>query len=146
LRRLTRSGPAMRATTHVEGKPIRSSRRPRRRAACWLRTTADVGLDGLRPGAVSSPSTSPGGFSAAVVRSAGVRDRIDVHGGERVVFVVGQCMALGGCRTVAPCGVWAGNAWRSVRTRIAEVVPDRHRWLPFVPLVVGIGERSRVVG
>jgi hypothetical protein len=41
--------PAIRATTHVEGKTIRSSRRPRRRAACWLRTTSDVGLDGLRP-------------------------------------------------------------------------------------------------
>jgi hypothetical protein len=30
--------PAMRATTHVEGKAIRSSRRPRQRAACWPRT------------------------------------------------------------------------------------------------------------
>jgi hypothetical protein len=95
---------------------------------------------------MSSPSTSAGGLSAAVVRAAGASARIDVHVGKRVVFVVGQCMALGGCGTVAPCGVWAGNAWRSVRTRIAEVVPDRHRWPPFVPSVVGIGERSRVVG
>jgi hypothetical protein len=31
--------PAMRATTHVEGKAIRSSRRARRGAGCWLRTT-----------------------------------------------------------------------------------------------------------
>jgi hypothetical protein len=30
---------AMRATTHVEGKPIWSSRRPRRGAGWWLRTT-----------------------------------------------------------------------------------------------------------
>ena len=39
--------PAIRATTHVEGKAIRSSRRARRGAGCWLRTT--IGASGRTP-------------------------------------------------------------------------------------------------
>ena len=37
----------MRAITHVEGKAIRSSRRARRSAACWLRRT--IGASGRTP-------------------------------------------------------------------------------------------------
>jgi hypothetical protein len=72
-------------------KPIRSSRR-RGRAARWLRTIADVGLDPLRPAPMSSPSTS-WLASAAVVLAAGVSARIDVDDGGGVVFVVGLRMA-----------------------------------------------------
>ena len=39
--------PAMRAITHVEGKAIRSSRRARRGAGCWLRRT--IGASGRTP-------------------------------------------------------------------------------------------------
>ena len=39
--------PAIRATTHVDGKPIRSSRRARRGAGCWLRRT--IGASGRTP-------------------------------------------------------------------------------------------------
>ena len=39
--------PAIRATTHVDGKAIGSSRRARRGAGCWLRTT--IGASGRTP-------------------------------------------------------------------------------------------------
>jgi hypothetical protein len=39
--------PAMRATTHVDGNAIRSSRRARRGAGCWLRRT--IGASGRTP-------------------------------------------------------------------------------------------------
>ena len=48
---------AMRAITHVEGKAIGSSRRPRRRAARWLRRQLTSGPTG-RPGADVEPSTA----------------------------------------------------------------------------------------
>ena len=43
------------------------------------------------------------------------------------------------CGKVAACGVCAGDARRSVRTRIVEEVAGGHRWRPFRPLG-GIGE------
>ena len=48
---------AMRAITHVVGKAIGSSRRPRRRAARWLRRQLTSGPTG-RPGADVEPSTA----------------------------------------------------------------------------------------
>jgi hypothetical protein len=80
----------MRATTHVEGKAIGSSR-GRRRATRWLRAIADVGLDSLR----SAPMSSPTAWLAVGGRCARRRrerpDRLDDGAG--VVFVVGLRMA-----------------------------------------------------
>jgi hypothetical protein len=82
--------PTMRATTHVEGKAIGSSR-GRRRATRWLRAIADVGLDSLR----SAPMSSPTAWLAVGGRCARRRrerpDRLDDGAG--VVFVVGLRMA-----------------------------------------------------
>ena len=80
--------PAMRATTHVEGKAIRSSR-GRRRAARWMSTIAEVGLDG----ADVDSELVVAGRRRATVLAAGVSARMDVDDGGGVVFVVGLRMA-----------------------------------------------------
>jgi hypothetical protein len=61
--------PAMRATTHVAGKAIRSSRRARRGAGCWLRTTMapPAGADIERPDCVAAGPAAPSSSDRARV-------------------------------------------------------------------------------
>jgi hypothetical protein len=54
-----------------------------------------------------------------------------------------------GTRTYATASMQGGSTARRDRFATAHLKSSsdaRHRWLPFSPLVVGIGERSRVAG
>jgi hypothetical protein len=70
--------PAVRTTTHVEGKPIGSSRRARRGAGCWLRMTMPppAGADNL------AARWRGGRRRRPVVLSQGAHARMGVPRGE----------------------------------------------------------------
>jgi hypothetical protein len=61
---------AMRATTHVEGKPIGSSRRDRRLGACWLTTMVTSGSKTMSRGRCPAPTSIVGGLKAGVFSRA----------------------------------------------------------------------------
>ena len=98
---------AMRAITHVEGKAIGSSRRPRRRAARWLRRQLTSGPTG-RPGADVEPSTARAVLGALLaIGVAPDRGRWRGRGGVR-------------CRSANRAGA---SRWQAVATASRMVFP-----------------------
>ena len=96
---------------YSDTKAIRSSRRARRRVACWLRTTTDADAAPWSP--LSRPTTSRAALIGRCPPRAGVSGRIDVGGAGGVVS---------GCRSANGAG---SSSWRAVAT--ASLLVSRRR-------------------
>ena len=130
--------PAMRAITHVEGKAIRSSRRARRGAGCWLRTT--IGASGRTPISSSRiawrrasaarrpltgracPDGRPGGGGVRSATLRTIKRRSTPGAGLRSLS---PAVAVVGTRPDGALACRPGRAPRAVRHVLLLAVPNR---------------------